>query len=35
VLDVINPSVRQTLSRVEMQDPRPTVATVGQPGEGP
>ena len=32
VLDVINPSVQQTLSRVQMQDPQPTVATVQ---EGP
>jgi NADH-quinone oxidoreductase subunit M len=35
VLDVINPSVRQTLSRVQMQDPQPTVATAVQQGEGP
>jgi NADH-quinone oxidoreductase subunit M len=30
VLDVINPSVQQTLSRVQMQDPQPTVAEKGQ-----
>jgi NADH-quinone oxidoreductase subunit M len=35
VLDVINPSVRQTLSRVQMQDPQPTVATAVQQGERP
>jgi NADH-quinone oxidoreductase subunit M len=35
VLDVINPSVRQTLSRVQMQDPQPAVATAGQQGERP
>ena len=35
VLDVINPSVRQTLSRVQMQDPRPTVGRAVQQGEHP
>jgi NADH-quinone oxidoreductase subunit M len=29
VLDVINPSVKQTLTRVQMQDPQPTVAEKG------
>jgi NADH-quinone oxidoreductase subunit M len=29
LLDVINPSVQQTLSRVQMQDPQPTVAEKG------
>ncbi|HZB33378.1 MAG TPA: NADH-quinone oxidoreductase subunit M [Streptosporangiaceae bacterium] len=35
LLDVINPSVRQTLSRVQMQDPQPTVETAVQQGERP
>jgi NADH-quinone oxidoreductase subunit M len=30
VLDVINPSVQQTLTRVQMQDPQPSVAQEGQ-----
>jgi NADH-quinone oxidoreductase subunit M len=29
VLDVINPSVKQTLTRVQMQDPQPTIAEKG------
>jgi NADH-quinone oxidoreductase subunit M len=29
VLDIINPSVKQTMQRVDMHDPQPTVAENG------